>query len=239
MRPPDPLAVWPSEVLDLRLVLLSGGLDSGVALAWAVANRSVDFGLFFDYGQRALVSEKRAATALAEHYGIPLRTVPLPFLADIRSGLTGAGRPPILTAEDLDNGDLLRETAAAVWVPNRNGVFLNVAAALLDEAGGGEIIVGFNREEAETFADNSIDFLGSAEVFFRYSCRHPVRVLSPLSELDKQAIVRFGLELGFPFSLVWSCYLGGENMCGECESCRRLRRAYQLAGRSDLWKGDR
>ena len=224
-------------MLNLRLVLLSGGLDSGVALARVAAEGSVDLGLFFEYGQAALEAERRAATALAAHYGIPLRTLPLPFLAELRSGLTGSGSPPVLTAKDLDNPELLRETAAAVWVPNRNGVFLNVAAAILDEAGGGEIVVGFNREEAGTFPDNSVDFLRSAEAFFRYSCQNPVRVLAPLAALDKEAIVRAGLGLGFPFSLAWSCYLGGERMCGECESCRRLRRAYDLAGRPDLWKG--
>ena len=41
--------------------------------------------------------------------------------------------------------------------PNRNGGFLNVAASFAEKLGAGSVVVGFNREEAETFPDNTRD----------------------------------------------------------------------------------
>lgn len=221
----------------MRLVLLSGGLDSSVALAVARASGTIDLGLFLDYGQRASVREEAAARAVARHFGVALRTETIPLLARMGGALTHRGPVPLLRPEDLGDTRLLAETAAAVWVPNRNGLFINVAAAIADDLAGGEIIVGFNREEAATFPDNSAAFVQAANHFLTYSCQSGVKVSAPLAELDKDEIVRRGLNLGVPLESIWSCYEGAAEMCGECESCQRLKRAYAAVGKSELWSG--
>ena len=66
---------------------------------------------------------------------------------------------PSISAPRLDNLVTTRETARAVWVPNRNGVLINAAAAFAERSGCSQVVVGFNREEAATFPDNSADFL--------------------------------------------------------------------------------
>jgi 7-cyano-7-deazaguanine synthase len=54
-----------------------------------------------------------------------------------------------------------------------------------------------------------------------------VRVESFTIDLDKPAILRLGIELRAPLSIVWSCYRSGERMCGRCASCARLRGALE------------
>jgi 7-cyano-7-deazaguanine synthase len=71
-------------------VLLSGGIDSA-ACAYMLARRGLAVqGLFFDYGQRAVTPEERAATSVAEYLQVPLRRLrlsgPEPFGAGEISG---------------------------------------------------------------------------------------------------------------------------------------------------------
>jgi 7-cyano-7-deazaguanine synthase len=117
------------------------------------------------------------------------------------------------------------QSAKAVWVPNRNGVFIEVAASLAEAEGHSEITVGFNSEEAGTFPDNSEEYIRAISKALSYSTQNSVRVTSPTASLNKVDIVRHAKREHFPFSLIWSCYENGSKMCGKCESCMRLKRA--------------
>ncbi|MCA8958664.1 MAG: 7-cyano-7-deazaguanine synthase, partial [Planctomycetes bacterium] len=66
------------------VVLLSGGLDSGVALAMWLARpeHTVVLALTADYGQQSAAAEQRAARRLAERFGVPWRALELPWLGD-------------------------------------------------------------------------------------------------------------------------------------------------------------
>ena len=110
-------------------------------------------------------------------------------------------------------------------MPNRNGVFLAVAAAFAERLGAGRIVVGFNREEAETFADNSVPFLLAANRALRFSTRNRVRVESPTKDWDKRRIVLEAERRKIALDAVWPCYEGGRRWCLECESCLRSLRA--------------
>ena len=144
-------------------------------------------------------------------------------------GLKGKGAEAELGDEKAE-----LEAAKAVWVPNRNGVFLNVAAAYAEALGAGVVVAGFNREEARTFPDNSPEFVRRATAALALSTRSRVRIVSPTAKLSKSAIVRLGMELDAPLAHLWSCYGGAQRMCGSCESCARLLRAL---GRSGAAKG--
>jgi 7-cyano-7-deazaguanine synthase len=205
------------------LVLLSGGLDSTVALAMAASGgpRPVA-ALFFDYGQHAARREASAARRVAAHYGCDFERVALPWLAGASSSrlVAGTGATPARRRSRLG-----KTSPREVWVENRNGIFIAIAALYAAERGCAAVIAGFNREEARAFPDNTEAFLRRTNRALEFGVRARVRVASPTIRLAKREIVLRGIELGVPGRHVWSCYRGGARMCGTCESCLRLRRA--------------
>jgi 7-cyano-7-deazaguanine synthase len=207
------------------VVLLSGGLDSTVALAMAREKCEPRWAAFFDYHQHARRKEEAASRRIAGYFGLRFERIELPWLGDLSSSVLvdGKGEPPEVSGyASAGSGDSSNRT---VWVENRNGIFINIAAAFAAARDCGVIIVGFNREEALAFPDNSEDFLKKVNAALAISVGSPVRVESPTVSLVKREIVERGLALDIPWRFIWSCYRGGEKMCGSCESCAHLRRA--------------
>ncbi len=217
------------------IVLLSGGLDSTVSLSQALREGEVSLCLTFDYGQRARLKEISAAAEIAGHYRLKHRVIVLPFLKEITatSLVSREADIPEPGDDDFRRPEKMAETAGAVWVPNRNGVFINIAASFAEAMDSGQIVTGFNAEEAQTFPDNSREFLIACNQALSLSTLKKVRVLSYTQMLDKTGIVRLGRRLGAPLQYVWPCYHGGEKICGRCESCRRYLRALKEAGEGD------
>lgn len=211
------------------IVLLSGGLDSAANLALAHDQGWKCFGLTVNYGQRAWQSERKAAHEIAVEYGTPVRELDLQFVGELGgSALTDTARiVPEIARDDLDAMPVISQTADAVWVPNRNGVLVNCAAAWAEAVAAPRVLIGFNREEAATFPDNSRAFMESMNRTLAYSTRGKVRVESLIVDQSKPETVRRLRELSkpFPFEKVWSCYLSGSRMCARCESCQRYLRA--------------
>ena len=213
--------------------LLSGGLDSVVATTAVAREGTVELALTFDYGQRAAPAEVRAAQAVCRALAIPHRAIELPWLAEVTgTALVDRSAPlPELAADELDDAGKTHASAAAVWVPNRNGVFVNVAAAFAESLGCEAVVCGFNAEEGRTFPDNTPEFAAAATEALAFSTMNHVRVVSPTQDLTKAEIVALGRRLGAPLAHVWSCYEPGPEPCGRCESCLRSQRAMAEAGR--------
>ncbi len=211
------------------VILLSGGLDSAANLAWCVEQDEPVLALTFRYGQKAQDREVAAAQRLCRYYDVRHEVVELSWLGRLGgSSLTEAkSEIPRLAGAGLDDLKQATKTAKAVWVPNRNGVFINIASAFAERVDAEQVVVGFNREEAVTFPDNTVEFLNRASAALEYSTLKKVRAVSYTAELDKREMVQGLSKLAklFPFDFVWSCYAGGEKPCGVCESCNRLKRA--------------
>ncbi len=211
-----------------RVVLLSAGLDSAVNLAVAGTRQGgVKLALTFDYGHRAARREAACARALARHYGVPWKLLKLPWLGELTGTALVARGKRIPRLKDLDDRKDALASAAAVWVPNRNGVFLNIAAAFAESMGCREVVIGLNREEGATFPDNTAAFGGAATRAFHYSTRNRVRAVSYTARMDKRQIIHLARRLKLPLDKVWPCYEGERRPCGACESCARFRRALE------------
>lgn len=216
----------------MAVILLSGGLDSAFNLAAAARDGRAKLAITMRYGQRAENQEIQASKRLAAHYGVRWEEVDVSWLGRISgSGLTRSNLSlPNPTMADLDNLAASEASKKAVWVCNRNGVFLNIAAAFAEAIGVETVLAGFNREEAATFPDNSVAYMKALDQSFHFSTQKGVTVDSYSKDLSKSEIVMQSLGLNLPFPMVWSCYESGEKRCWRCESCKRTERALLAAG---------
>lgn len=192
--------------------------------------------LTFDYGQRAAKREIAAARKFCRSYKIPHKVLNLPWLSLIsRSALTDRSNPlPLYRPADLGKDRRTEiKSAAAVWVPNRNAVFANIAAAYAETMKCNVIVAGFNAEEARTFPDNSPYFVASLNRMLSYSTLIRPKIFSPTQKMTKKDIAALSTKLKLRPQFFWSCYRGGASMCGRCESCSRAIRAFKAAG---AWK---
>lgn len=217
------------------ITLLSGGLDSFVSTHIARKKYKIILALTFDYGQRAAKREIMAAGKMCRPWKIPHKVIKLQWLGEItKTALVDREvAVPIKRSHDLT-------TARSVWVPNRNGVFINVAASFAESSGASFIITGFNKEEAATFPDNGKKFVTAINRTLQYSTlfspckrgeRGGLRVVSCVQNMTKKDMVRYAASNGLPLHLCWPCYKGGRGLCRRCESCVRFFRALSL------WKG--
>ena len=214
------------------VISLSGGFDSTANLALALEQgHSIVRAITFDYGQHAARSEIRAAGRLCEYYGLAHQVIPLHFMREVGNStlLSDEASIPTLKSNQLDDLNYTQDSAKKVWVPNRNGMFLSLCAAVAEGLGASVVWVGFNVEEAATFPDNSEAFLQAINHSLNYSTANQVKVRCLTTALDKRQIARAVNQLAkpFPWDLVWSCYHSGDQICGACESCMRFNRARQ------------
>jgi len=201
------------------VILVSGGLDSAVCLKKAVDEGVAELALTFDYGQKAARKEIEAARRLCELWEVPHRVVKLDWLARITKTALVNPAVDVPTVGYDASVERRHKAAAMVWVPNRNGVFINIAAAYAEALGCDTIIAGFNREEALYFPDNSIQFIAASNAALRLSTRSGVTLFSYTAHLMKKEVGRLAETIGVPFDLLWCCYLGGDEPCGRCQSC--------------------
>lgn len=198
---------------DRALVLLSGGLDSAVALWWAIDQGYDVVPLSFRYRGRP-GRESRAARALAQRAGLAIVEADLPFLEE--PAPEGRWR-----------------AAPRGYIPARNAIFYASAAYHAQILECDIIVGGHNRDDASRFPDANADFFARferllGEGLWRADGRATPRLVMPLHTLTKLEVVALGRELGVPLALAWSCYEDGEAPCGVCPSCVE-RRSVALA----------
>ncbi|MCK4777645.1 MAG: 7-cyano-7-deazaguanine synthase QueC [Actinomycetia bacterium] len=217
------------------IVLLSSGLDSLVNLSIADQKTDIELIITFDYGQKAANNEIENAKNIAVFYKKKHKVIKLDFFKEFAESslLKDNELPPQIKEKDLKNNNLMERYAENVWIPNRNSIFINIAAGYAEYMNVDYIITGFNIEEAETFSDNSAQFVERMNSLFQYSVRKKIKLISYTLNLNKKEIVELGLKLKIPFEMIWSCYMGGEKMCGKCESCQRIKKSVRD---TDVWK---
>ena len=218
------------------VVLLSGGLDSATAAAWAQQEGYCLAALSLDYGQRHRV-ELEAARCIAASLGITDHVVlPIDLSAFGGSALTDMsiavpkGRSPEAMAAGIP----------ATYVPARNTVFLSLALAMAETRGAEAIVLGVNAIDYSGYPDCRPEYLDAFRSLARLATKagvagQPLEILAPLVSLTKAEIIRLGLELGVDYGLTTSCYDPDPagRPCGECDSCRLRAAGFAAAGAVD------
>ena len=217
---------------ERAVVLLSGGLDSVTALVKAMEQYDVVRAVTANYGQRAFEQEKAAAQQIALHYGIRHFIVDLTWMMTLLPQALGnesddvvAGLPQGTVQQNRSD---VPDSTVNVWVPNRNGVLLNIAAAFAEADGANIIIFGANADEAQGFPDNTEAFRDTVTASLRYSTLNHVRVETPVGQMRKHEMIAYAVAHDMPLDKIWSCYESGKAHCGVCASCKLLKEAIAL-----------
>ncbi len=217
------------------VILLSGGLDSSVTLALAVAEKFEPYALSFEYGQRHQI-EIEAAKRVAHSLGVRDHRI-----AQIDLRVFGGSA---LTDEiAVPQGRAADEMASGIpitYVPARNTILLSYALAFAETIGATDIFIGANAVDYSGYPDCRPEFLRSFEELANLATKAGVegaqfRIHAPLLRLTKAEIVRKGAELGMDFSMTHSCYDPATDgtACGKCDACLLRLKGFREAGMSD------
>ena len=225
------------------VVLLSGGLDSAVTLAWMRASGFRCTALSFDYGQRHRV-ELACAGRVARSLGVTdHRVVPVDLRAFGGSALTA----DIAVPKDRDMASA--HDIPVTYVPARNTIFLSMALGLAEVLGAHDLALGVNALDYSGYPDCRPEFVQAFERLANLATKAGVealaagakgfRIHSPLLHLSKTGIIRLGARLGVDFGLTSSCYDPRDDgaPCGRCDSCQLRARGFAEAGLRDTRAG--
>jgi 7-cyano-7-deazaguanine synthase len=218
------------------LVLFSGGQDSAACLAWALARFAQVETVGFDYGQRHRVEldcRPRLITALRREF--PDWSTRLGEDHRLDLALIGQVSDSALTTERAI--ELQANGLPNTFVPGRNLLFFNVAAALAYRRGASVLVGGMCETDYSGYPDCRDNTLKALQVAISLSLDAPMTIATPLMWRTKAQTWALTQELGGDAlnALIveesHSCYLGDRAQrhawgygCAECPACA-LRRA--------------
>ncbi len=218
--------------MPTAIALLSGGLDSATAAALSIEAGYKVIGLSFDYGQRhrrelQAAAHVAQAMGLAEHH-----TVTVNLAAWGGSALTDA-------AIAIPNDGVQSGVIPSTYVPGRNTVFIAIGLSLAEARSAERLVLGVNAVDYSGYPDCRPDYLEAFQHLADLASKagregHGTQLWAPLVTWSKTQIVQEALRLQVPVADTWSCYSGGEQPCGVCDSCRIRDAALVEAGHPDL-----
>jgi 7-cyano-7-deazaguanine synthase len=214
------------------VVLLSGGLDSATALAWARRSGFEAYALSVAYGQRHQ-SELAAAVNIARALGAREHRI-------MRIDLAGIGGSA-LTDWSIPLPEQSTSGIPVSYVPARNTLLLSLALGWAETIGSRDLVIGVNAVDYSGYPDCRPEFIRSFEALAALATKAGVegahlRVHAPLIAMSKSEIIRRGMDWGVDFSMTVSCYQADDEgrACGRCDSCRIRREGFEAAGTADL-----
>ena len=212
------------------LVLFSGGQDSTVCLAWALARYDHVETVGFDYGQRHAAELTQRVKILAVLRGRPEYASKLGPDAVLK--LPGLG--------EISDTALTRDTeitfAASglptTFVPGRNILFLSYAAALAYRRGITTLVGGMCETDFSGYPDCRRATLDALVQALSLGLDRPITIETPLMAIDKAGTWAMAQELGGTALIdliiedTHTCYLGDRSKrhawgygCGTCPAC--------------------
>lgn len=204
------------------VVVLSGGLDSTIAMRLAVEKYGSNnvSALTFFYGQKQVVEIEKAkqSTALL---GVKHKVADASFLGDISQGFsanvdTNIAMPTIK--------DVLGDATPKTYVPNRNMILMSIAAAFAEVNNVDTIITGLQIHDEYGYWDTTARFVDKMNNVFAENRKIKVKIIAPFVQLSKKEELLLlktldgNLELT---KLTLTCYNPNEKheSCGICPSC--------------------
>lgn len=212
------------------VVIVSGGMDSVTLLHYLVkVEKRQPAVISFTYGQKhikevALAQENARILTCTDH-----------FICDI-SAMKDMFRTSALVASDLNVptiGEVQGDSQPITYVPNRNMIFLALAAAYAESHGTNEVFYGAQQHDLYGYWDTTLEFLSRLNNVFALNRKTAIRIEAPFINFGKEHILRQGLEIGVDYAKTWSCYEGQSLACGICPTCAERLSAFAKIGVTD------
>ena len=220
------------------LVLLSGGQDSAVCLAWALDRFDLVETIGFDYRQRHRVELECRDTLRTSISGLRAwrgqleadHVIDLSVLSDISETALTHETEFAFSASGLPN----------TFVPGRNLAFLTLAAAIAYRRGARHLVTGVCETDFSGYPDCRDDTMKALQVALNLGMERRFVVHTPLMWLDKAATWTLAAELGGPglvdviLDHTHTCYAGDRRIrhawgygCGTCPACVLRRDGFE------------
>ena len=220
------------------LVLFSGGQDSTVCLAWALARYEEVETVGFDYGQTHAV-ELECRTTLRERLAALFPDWAAKLGTDHMLSLAELGRisETALTRDaEIEMGE---NGLPTTFVPGRNLLFFTYAAALGYRRGATVLVGGMCETDYSGYPDCRADTLKALEQAISLGMDKSFSLETPLMRIDKAATWKLAEDLGGKalVNLIieesHSCYRGDRSRrhdwgygCGTCPACELRAKGY-------------
>jgi 7-cyano-7-deazaguanine synthase len=245
------------------IVLLSGGLDSAVALLWAIKHYDHVDAISFDYGQVAAGPELTAAGrvwSLALNTFVSDKIVPrMPPAVWTTIKLPDsmfASNASILGRSEINQYETVEEAVQNTpndrsYIPLRNALFITIAAhhLLARFPDGGAVVVGVRSRSdpgaPAGYPDCTSEFAGAMTDCLSTGAGVPVMIHDPLNHRSvpsREDTIGYAIAMS-PYGLDFiartvTCFSG--NRCGKCLPCQRRNQAFEAVGIEDpaikYWK---
>lgn len=212
------------------VVIVSGGMDSVTLLHHLVKTKGRQPAVIsFAYGQKH-IKELVFATENAQLLGCTDHLIcDLAPMRDLfRTSALVSSDLSVPTVEQV-RGD----SQPITYVPNRNMIFLSLAAAYAESHGASEVYYGAQRHDLYGYWDTTPDFLKNLNQVLQLNRKTPVHIEAPFVNKSKAEILRMGYAMGVDYAKSWSCYEGQGEACGICPTCGERLAAFQEIGVTD------
>ena len=210
------------------IVIYSGGLDS-TCLLYRLYKDSEVVALIFNYGQRHSI-EINEAINNCKKLEIPYKILDISFFKDIASSSALLD----MSLEIPKIKDVAGHAQPLSHVPNRNMIFLSIAAAIAESIKAPNIYYG--AAEVDTHSGNwdcSLDFLKYINQTLNLNRSNQAQVIAPYITFSKANIIKDGIENKVDFKNTHTCYKGEEIACGTCSACSSRIQGFLEAGYID------
>lgn len=238
-------------MVSIGVTLLSGGLDSTTVSAYARGRTDRLTALTFYYGQTHS-TELDSARQVSASLSIRHELVDVSSFGKVAwySALTS---PDVISLPEERDASRMGQSIPSSYVPLRNTFFITIGAAYLES----QALWAIEQENVRAdelqatlyMAPNAIDYSGypdcrpefyekmkevlkyGSKLWSEYNV--PMDIETPIIHMSKAEIVQWAKELEAPIANTWSCYQGGPEPCGTCDSCILRAKGFEEAGYPD------
>lgn len=208
------------------VLILSGGFDS-TTLLYKILDEGKDVVcLSFNYGQKGR-RELDCAKEVCEDLNIEHHIFDISTILNMLKWSS-------LIDDSKDNVYQPQDTV----VPSRNTILLELATAFAISNDCDEVYYGAIKGDVNDYPDTRPEFLEKINELNKVNNYKYIPVYAPFVDKEKYEVAIEAINLNVPIDKTWSCYLGGEEPCGECFSCKgrieAIEKAKEILGEEDV-----